>query len=416
MPSLPAESSWWRWVVVACLWGGVIIRSWPWLCEPLLPWEDGALFFARNYSEFSLASAGAAYAGYVPFGSNLLSILACRLPTSCIPTAFVIVAGMVLVGAAGAMLRSGWGAVAPFRTRCMMAAVVAWLPIGTYLELTTIAYVQWALLLWLFLLLLEPSGDRPSSSLGRNLAIVVLAMSHPLAALLLPLGLIATHRLERDSSRWAYFIVGLVAYWTMLFLSVDEQVSPSLGHGIQELLPVMGLRVGLEAVLGSGGREWVSGYGSYAPLVVASLIWLVMVGGVLAAWRKWSVQRKVFVIQCAWFCVATVAASLVARPDWSSDDVLVVRYVWPSRVAFCWVALLILRTWVPLGLSVAISLAFAWGLMLSNGAFHRHFGDAAQLRSFVDGLVEQEEELGGRRWVRAFLVREKGPSIVIKPQ
>ena len=91
---------WVRWLGMAAIAGCVAWQTWPWLGEPLLPFEDGAVLLPRHYARFDLLRCFDSYAGYIAFGSNLLAALCCLLPTTWIATAFVVAAAAATVAAA----------------------------------------------------------------------------------------------------------------------------------------------------------------------------------------------------------------------------------------------------------------------------------------------------------------------------
>jgi hypothetical protein len=307
------EPRWWRWLAVFGLAVGVMVRGMAWLRAPLLPWEDGSVFFAGNYAEFSLASCVKPYAGYVPFGANTFALLLCRLPTPLIPVGFVAAAMLLQVAAAAALLRPAWRALAPFSVRLMCAAVVGLLPLGSHFEFTTLAYAQWPMLWWLFVTLLEPTANPGARPWGRSALVLVLSLSHPLAFTLLPLWLLPAglrgHRLL-----WRTAVFAIAAYWVSSTLLVDPVVQPTLTNTWQ-LVPTMLVRIGLECVVGLAGWQWLEAVGQYLPIIVAIAVWLGFALLLRMVWQRFSPTQRGFVAACFFMMLAPLSASLIARPE-----------------------------------------------------------------------------------------------------
>lgn len=409
-----AEPRWWHPAATLVLALGVAMRALPWLLEPLLAWEDGSLFFAANYSEFRPERCVMPYQGYVPFGSNLLAIALCRLPTSCIATAFTVVAILIMAASASAVLRPAWSQVASFRMRLLLGATIAWLPLGSSFEFTTLAYSQWPMLWWLFVLLLEPAPEGRERGLARGVLTLLLTLSHPLAVTLVPLVLLpGVWRNQRVS--WACYLGGICGYWAVALAVVNERSGLSSAHWLDEIVPMLGYRVGLDTVLGGGVREWLATQSPWLAIGAAALVWCIFVVLVLVAWRRWKPRTRLLVGALAWLAIATVSASLVGRTDLTSADPWMVRYVWLARVAFAMVLLLALQELVRTRWLCATALMSAVLLTLSHQAWHRHPGGDDGLSQFVQQLEQQEQERQGRRWIRARLNRERSSLIVIQP-
>jgi len=393
-------------------------RAWPWLSQPLLALEDGAVFFAGHFAEWRLSALFEPYAGYLPVGTNLSAMLLCRLPTSWIPVAFVLASAVMLFGCAATLLRPAWQVVAPFGLRFLMALALVALPFGSNLEFTSIAYAQWPQLLWLFFLLLEPGGDESPERrtwLLRRGWVVVLTITHPLAVILLPLGLVASVRNARRADYY-WFAVALVGYWLLGLFLLEESVEVSFASLADHWLDALCFKVLVEGLVGVAGAEALVSWGVavWLPVVVslvlgvATLCWL--------AWSRWSPAARLFAIACAWLLSASLAASLATRPDWVDSAQYAVRYAWLGRATLWCVLLLSLgalwRAWVALAVVGVFSVVLVFG----NARLHWHPGQNIELRGFLQDLQEQEREAGNRRACRARLDRGGRMPIVIRPR
>ena len=279
---------------------GLLLRAWPWLAQPLLALEDGAFFFATSYAEWEMEAATKPYAGYVPFGTNVLSMLLCRLPTEWIPTAFVVAAASMTFGCAATFLRPAWQVVAPFRVRVLLSLVLVMVPFGSNLEFTSLAYAQWPQMLWLFLLMVEPPVDGARSSVSgavRGFWVAFLALINPLSVLLLPLGLLPT---VRHAGRWDWscLIGAVISYWLLVWLFVDDLVTAAFGSVWLDLVPVIGVHVIVEALVGVGGAQALADAGTPVLGVVATLLGVSVVVVVVLAWPRWTSAARVLVVAC----------------------------------------------------------------------------------------------------------------------
>jgi hypothetical protein len=412
------EPKWWRWFAMLILVVGVVIRAWPWLSAPLLFFEDGAVFFSANYSQFELSGLAKPYAGYVPFGANLCSLLLCRLPTACIPTAFVVVAAAVQLAAGCSLLGRSWRAVAPFWVCGLLAALIVLLPIASHLEFTTLAYMQWPMLCWLFLLLVEP---QPATEVGglrcclRSALVVFLTISHPLAVVLAPLAMLRAVRVAQRL-RWVAYAASLVGFAIIRWLLIDGHGAPELAISFVrmiECVPALLIRVGLESLVGFDGWQWLLGCGTVIAFGAAVLCWITLAMLVRLAVRQWGGATRTFACACGWLLFAPLAASLLVR-DICWDDPWIVRYLWLSRVAFLLVATICVTTLLPRWLVAALVIVLATVLTNGNARFHRHATGAAELRQFVGRLYAQEQRDGHRRLIDERFVRDQQPPIMIR--
>jgi len=396
---------------------GLLVRAWPWLSEPLMPWEDGALFFAQNYAEFEWVAAIHPYAGYVPVGSNLQSLLVCRAPTTWIPSAFVLSAALMLLGAAATLLRPAWQKVAPFGTRLLMAVAIAWVPFGSNLEFTSLAYSQWPQLLWLFLLLVEPADDRTRgwlAAVSRFALVACLTVCNPVGLVLLPLGLwLMRQRAKRLDG--AAYLVAMGVFVGIILCCRNQDLVPEIAGLWRDLLPAMARPVFVESFFGLDGWRALRSVGSAAEWGAALGVLVGFVALVGRAFRSWSREVRFFAIAATGFALATVAVSLVCRPGWMAAEQHVVRYAWPARAVVWLLTCLALATlWRPRLAAVVVALLAA-GVTVGNADLHRHPRGDWGVGAFMLELKEQEEELGGRRWIRTRWQPEKGPMIVIRP-
>ena len=410
------EPTWWRSAASLVLLAGLIFRAWPWLTAPLLPYEDGALFFAQCYAEFDWRTVVQPYAGYVPVGSNLQALLVCRLPTTWIAEAFVVSALLMSWGAAASVLRPAWQQVAPFGTRFIMAMAIAWVPFGSFLELTSLAYAQWPQLLWLFLLLAEPPAAERRSRLvggGRLLLVAFLSLCNPLSVLLAP---IAVRSLRHRAARWdvAVYLLATAGYVALIIVDGLSEAGLVFDSFLSDFLRALAGPVLIESFGGLECAMFMQDMGSWAPPAVAGIVAAILAFVVIRAWRMWPTHARAFVIGLAWLGVATLAASVVLRAGWVTSEQHVVRYAWPFRAAI-WIALslalaTICRPWLA-GVIVAV---LGIGLSLGNAGMHCHRGSDGGLARFVADLAESERRLGHRRWVRARWQQPNGPPIVIR--
>ncbi|MFT7537066.1 MAG: hypothetical protein ACI85K_003022 [Hyphomicrobiaceae bacterium] len=414
------EPRWWRWLAILALAVGVALRAWPWLSEPLLVFEDGSVFFAPNYAQFEWGGFVAPYAGYVPFGANLSALLLCRLPTECIPTAFVAGAAAVHLAAGCALLSRPWLAVAPFWARVLLAAVIVLLPISSYLEFTTLAYMQWPMLCWLFLLLVEPVHPGVSSTWLRRCVsvalLVLLTLSHPLAIVLAPLALLRSVR-DAQQLRWFAYAAALAGYWLVHLLLIGEHGAPESAMSLIrafDCIPALLVRVGLESMVGFDGWQWLSAYGAVVVFSVAILCWLVAAALVTLAARRWQAATRTFAIACGWLMVVPLATSLLAR-DVAWDDQWIIRYIWLSRVGFLLVLTLCVTTLLSRWLVAGGAVLLAFALSHSNSGCHGHASGADDLRQFVGKLQAKELRDGHRRLIDERFHRGKQSPILIRP-
>lgn len=396
---------------------GLLVRAWPWLSQPLLALEDGALFFATNYAEFEWLAVTKSYAGYVPVGSNVLSLLVCRLPTDWIPTAFVMTAVFMMFGCATTLMRPAWSAVASFRVRALIAAALVMAPFGSNLEFTSLAYAQWPQMLWLFLLLLEPpaeSSRRTPLMFLRAIWVVFLTLTNPLSVVLLPLGL--AQRVRRTGRLdWVCLVGAVLGYWLVMLLLPVEHIAPTFAAVWSEIVPAIGVNVVVEAFVGVGGANALASAG---PLVLASIATLLCVGLVAVvrlAWPRWSSAARLLVVACVWLLVATVASSLAVRPGWTTGEQHCVRYAWLGRAAVWLVGTMAIATIWRFRVALLLVASVALGLVFGNAGMHYHPGNNDAFRAFVAKLQAQEQELGGRRWIRARHDRQGGMPIIVRP-
>lgn len=412
------EQKWWRWCAALVLLAGLLVRAWAWLSQPLLALEDGALFFARDYAEFNWGRVTMSYAGYVPFGSNVLSLLVCRLPTGWIPTAFVATAVFMMVGCAATLLRPAWSAVATFRVRALIAAALVMVPFGSNLEFTSLAYAQWPQMLWLFLLLLEPPTHGPTRVpvlALRGIWVVLLTMTNPLALVLLPLGLARNVR-RADRLDWVCYVYALLGYWLVALLFTEQHIAPTLAALWSRVVPAVGVNVVLEAFVGVGGADALASAGTFVLTGVATLLCVSLGVVVRMAWPRWSSAARFLVLACLWLLVATIASSLVARPGWTSNEEHCVRYAWLGRAAVWMVATMAIATLWRFPVALLLVALGAVGLVFGNAPMHYHPGSNDSFRAFVANLKAQEQELGGRRGIRARHDRRGGMPIVVGPR
>lgn len=396
---------------------GLLVRVWPWLAEPLLPWEDGALFFAQNYAEFEWVAAIHPYAGYVPIGSNLQALVVCRAPTTWIPTVFVLSAVLMLLGAAATLLRPAWQRVAPFATRLLLAAAVAWVPFGSNLELTSLAYSQWPQLLWLFFLVVEPAEGRALRSGGqlvRSLLIAFLTLCNPVGIVLLPIVLLLLRSRTTRLDGVAY-LLAIVAYLAVIQLFRDEALTPSFAALWSDFVPAMIVSVFVEAFAGVGGMRGLMAVDVGAEWGVGLVVLAVVAWVVWRSWGEWSGDARRLAIAGCWLAVTTIAVSLVIRPGWMSEESHVVRYAWLARAVTWLLTCLGLATLLGPVRAALIVAGLAVGLSFGNAGLHRHGKGGAEVAGFMQQLAAQEAELGGRRWIRTRFQPANGPPIVIWP-
>lgn len=411
------EPRWWRSIVMLGLLVGIAIRAWPWLREPLLYFEDGTVFFGPNYRELQWGSSLQPYAGYVPVGSNLAAMLLCRLPTDWIASAFVATAAAVqwLVGCT--LLQPGWRALAPFSVRAMLAVGIVLLPIGSHIEFTTLAYMQWPMLCWLFLLLVAPSPRVGWRRWPDVVLVVLLTWSHPLAVVLAPLGLLRRFR-EQQPLRWLAFVGGVVGYWLVTWIVASAHGAPdnamSLLRALQAV-PAVLVRVCLESFVGIEGWRWLEGGGAALLFLVAAAVLGAAVWLVRCAWPRWNPSMRAFALACVWLALVPLAIGLFVR-DVSWRDAWIVRYLWLGRVAF-WMLVLAALTTLRSGAVAAAVLMLCMGLLsFSNARYHVHAGSTEELRAFLTRLQEVEQRDGHRRGIEDRLDRPKQPPIVIRAQ
>jgi hypothetical protein len=415
------EPRWWRWLAILALAVGVLLRAWPWLVEPLLFFEDGTVFFGPNYAQFGWHSLARPYAGYVPFGANVSAVLLCRLPTEWIPTAFVATASLVQLAAGCSLLGRSWAAVAAFWIRGLLAAVIVLLPIGSHIEFTTLAYMQWPMLCWLFLLLVAPAtrceGTGRVRGCLRAALCVFLTLSHPLAVVLLPLVLMRSVR-AAQRVRWASYVGALLGYWLVAGLLIRAHGAPESATSLLrvfELAPALLVRVGLESVVGFEGWQWLNGGGTVVAYCAAILCWLLAGFLVWLAVRQWRPATSTFALACGWLTIAPLAVAFVARDhDW--HDQWIVRYLWLSRVGFLSVLALSVTTLLPRWLVAGLALALAIALTHGNKCFHSHASGAEELHQFLGRLHAKEQRDGHRRQINELLNRAAQPPIRIHPQ
>jgi len=411
-----AEPRWWRWLAWAALFVGVALRAQAWLVEPVLPFEDGTLLFARSYAEPRLTDWVAEYAGYVPFGSNVAAWLMCRLETSCIPTAFVLLAVVLHTCAAASVLHPDARGLAPFRVRLAIAGCAAWLPLGSAMVCTTLSYVQWSMLWWLLVALVRQSGANRAARWRHGLLVAVLTFWHPLALTLLPLLLLPALRRGRREVAGC-FVAAALAYLVLCQLVVTE--SPATDWSRLSSVPyACVVRVGLESVCGYDLRPWLTAeVGPWAVWAAGLSVcggWLLLVR---QACRRWTVEQRTFVWAACWLGVMAVAVAAVRREELDPEAFWPVRYYRTGRLAFLVVATLALaRLWArPWWLALVVA---AGGCVSLVGAerYRGHEGGGDAVRAFLVELRSQELERGGRRWIRARLVKRNGWGILIQPR
>lgn len=396
-------------------------RALPWLLQPQLALDDGAFFFAQNYSEFQWGAIFRPYAGYVPVGTNLSALLLCRLPIAWIPVAFVLAAMVMMFGCARTLLRPAWEQVAPYRIRVAMAYGLVVIPFGSNLEFTSLAYAQWPQMLWLFLLLMEPlraTGRRRRHELGRCGLVVFLAIANPLSVLLAPLGLLPMAR-SMGRLDWRWFLAAVAGYWLMTLALLDglvTQASTALPSLLEQLLFAVGVKVVLEGCVGVSGAAALYEQSPVVHLSAAVLLSGLMATVIWMSWSKLTRSARVFACACFWLLLSTLAASLVARPDWMDSSRYAVRYAWLGR-AVMWLVLLCalgVRWRAPVALLVLG--VFAFGLANGNWRMHYHPGNQDEIHGLVEDLNRQEERWGGRGQVEVRVRRRSGMSIVIPPR
>jgi len=410
---------WWRLLLIGILAVGIAIRAWPWLREPLLLHEDGAVFFSKSYAQLDWNTLISPYAGYLPFGANLSAMLMCRLPTEWIPSAFVAVACAVQLAAGSTLLRRSWTAVAPLWVCGLLAALITLLPISTHFEFTNLAYMQWPMLCWLFLLLIEPQPAAPVSKTRRHIdsvLVLFLTISHPLAVTLAPLGFLPAAR-NAQPNRWMSFTSALIVY-ALLVVIVAKPGGQDLSFSLLRSLdcaPALLFRVGLESFVGFHGWQWLVACGSTIAIGAAILCWLAFAALLSLSLRKWSAKTRTFAIACGWLMIAPLAASLLLK-DINWHDPWSIRYLWLSRVAFLLIVTICVTTLASRWVALMIALVMAAVLTSSNASYHQHAEDGDTLRLFVNQLQTQEQNDGHRRLIDARLDREGQPPIIIRPQ
>lgn len=397
---------------------GLVLRAWPWLAQPLLPYEDGVVFFAQSYAEFDWSTVARPYAGYVPVGSNLQALLVCRLPTTWLPVAFVCSALVMAWGAAATLLRPTWRQVAPFRVRLLMAATLAWLPFGSYLEFTSLAYSQWPQLLWLFLLLGEPEPAQPRRpiAVGLRLPLVAfLSLCNPLGPLLIPVAVWAC-RGRHGRLDAVVFMVATAAYALIVLAWRAEDVGIAIGAAVGDLAAALASSVLLEGFAGLDGARAVAATGTWCTALVALLMAALLAVLVVKTWRGLPCHARQFIAACAWLALTTVGTSLVLRPGWIGAEEHVVRYAWPARAAVWLVTTLTLATLWRARVAYGCVALLGIGLWLGNAGMHFHPGDDRGLGQFVEELAEAERQLGNRRLVRARWDGGGWVPIIIRPR
>jgi hypothetical protein len=410
------EPGWWRLGAFALLLLGVALRGGAWLLDPVLPFEDGTLLFARSYAEPRLSDWLAPYAGYVPVGSNVAAWCACRLPTAVIPHAFVGLAMLLHTAAACSVLHPGWQLLGRFRLRLLLAAVVAWVPWSSVLVPTTLSYVQWTMLWWLVVVLLRPCGGTRMARLRHGLAVAMLVLWHPLALTLAPLLALPAVRRGRAAVLLG-FVAALVGYWVLRQMVVTEV--PAVQVERLALVPTTWLgRVMLEAFAGYELRPWLlAQLGAWSVSAAGLLLAMGWLALVLRARRRWSAPVQAFAVGVVWVGVVALAVAAMRRDQFDPDGDGSVRYFALGRLGLQTLAILALGTlaswrWAA-GLGTLV-LVVPWLGGVARQAVPA--GGAAAMRSFVTELQAQELRRGGRRWIRARLVQDNGWVILIRPR
>jgi hypothetical protein len=414
------------WLLALAVFLVLFLKSPAMLLAPPLHAEDGTQMLAYYYCPRGPAGILRFYNGYVSLVPNAIGWLALRAPIEWAPTLLAL-APFVLTGIClllPYLLRLGAEATG-VGTVAAASLLLAALPLGNAPLVANTTYSFWNGLLALTFLALAPPARHPASQVGTAVAAVLLAASHPLSIVVLPLYLVRVvldRRERRVAAIWAAVLIGGVVYQLLAVQHAEARMRPPLvllHLGFRYLVE----RVGFEGVLGSEAR---------LALYAAGWGWLVTLAGSLvtlaAAWLCWrrfrEEPRARGLILGLVYLVPALTFGVVAARNIRSGllwDRFGEHYFYVPKALF-WVALVTcaaplvgkLARGRRVGMVVALVvyvLGFSWA---ERARYAVDPEEGRRIAALVVEVARQERAAGGRRGIDAVLDRASGGAIHLR--
>jgi hypothetical protein len=420
--------------------------------RPILAFEDGRDILGFFYHRRGIETWLRTYAGYVVLVPNLLGWAALAAPIRAAP--HLLAAGPLALSS----LAFAWLARRPYRwllasddARFAACVLLALAPVANARFVGNTMYAVWSAFLLLVLWALAPPPRSGAAAAARLLAMSLLAWSHPLSVLLVPVWLLQAlfpGRLAPGAAaplaRLFYAELAAAALLYQLF-GVDHAALSALPP--QELLhrtaALTLVRVVFGAVFGDAAAHALRAAGAGALIPAAALAVLAAAGLALARARARIGVREAFALALlGWVILGATALAVLGR---QADYELLLthqeaRFFWVQRILF--LVLLVLGAGLlaearraagapptpaaspgPAAPSApalrmrAQALLAAWLVLLNlanNAVYRVSPAEGEQVHAFVAAVAREEEARGGRAQVRARL--ERGPwSIALEP-
>ena len=374
--------------MVLGLCAGLTVLRDPVLFEsPAAPYEDGRDVLGFFYNHPEPGSILRSYNGYVSVIPNAAGYLSARLPVRHVPAALALfglgVAGLAFSGFAGRRFRA---VLASDGLRWLACLVLAAVPLGNYLFVSSTAYSVWNLLFLLILLSLAGAPTSTASFARRSLAGSVLIASHPLSIALIPVwwtrGLVAAAR-PTLARGYATLLTAVAVLYQ--WLGVEHVERGSLE--VVRVARVTGLlileRVFFNTLLSDRMSRALHRQGSEESVYwtgAAVLLGVLVASGLL--WRRLDPVRRWSVLGLLYLIVALTALYVVGRSG--SLDVLTgnpgYRYFWVQRMC------------------LLLVLAILAGTVLSAGSWRRRATWGALLALLLAGVLVRSNRLDNAKY------------------
>jgi hypothetical protein len=270
--------------------------------------EDGAIYWPQA-SQDGLRTLFRAHDGYLQFGSRLLTAPVSLVPASQVAIYLAVVAALASALIAAFVFRSTEGWVRSYPVRVVVAGMyvigpaVAWETTGdaTNIIWPLLAAAPWAIV---------STRRAPADVVARCGIAALAALSHPLAAVFLPLAAVAAWGRRRRDSTAVLVVLGLAVVAQAAMMAVASARHPASSSSVGELVSTVSVDVLGSFLVGERPLPWLwaslgVGFAAAAALVVTAVF-------VVAAWGAAQRHRVV----AAFFVVG--AAVIACAPFWAN--------------------------------------------------------------------------------------------------
>jgi hypothetical protein len=270
--------------------------------------EDGKIFLAQALNQPFLDTLATSYQGYLHTVPRVIAEVATWFPLEDAALVMSLAFALIVSLAAVYVFQASSAWIASPLLRAIVALAVPFIPVTAYQMAGTVSNLHWYLLYAVFWAILCPWRTRWWLAASTGLVLLT-ALSDPLVAVLLPIGVIVAIR-ARDRRAWV--LPGSIVFGLLVTVALRDEGASKLGDpNYAELPHVFADRVTSSLLVGDRYLEDLLGRSASSPFAWATLALVSFaVAFGLARLRG---RRAVLLGGCAALAVTFFLVSPIAR-------------------------------------------------------------------------------------------------------